>query len=174
MAFRGSIDRVEKTDSEVLVVVDYKTGKSDAYKQLSSENPILRGSQLQLPLYALAANTHLGQGNSEVHASYWFASNSQQWATVGYLVTDDVLDNFDKAVDIMVRGIEEGVFPSRPEPPESKWTGVGQCVFCNPDQLGTKAIDDSWEVISRSELLSPYVQLWGDDVVNEDEILANE
>ena len=28
----------------------------------------------------------------------------------GYLVTDDVLANFDKAVDIMVRGIEEGVF----------------------------------------------------------------
>ena len=174
VAFRGSIDRVEKTDSEVLVVVDYKTGKSDAYKQLSSENPILRGSQLQLPLYALAANTHLGQGNSEVHASYWFASNSQQWATVGYLVTDDVLANFDKAVDIMVRGIEEGVFPSRPEPPESKWTGVGQCVFCNPDQLGTKAIDDSWEAISKSELLSPYVQLWVDDVVNEDEKLAND
>jgi len=174
VSFRGSIDRVEKADPEVLVVVDYKTGKSDTYKQLSLENPILRGAQLQLPLYALAANTYLVQGNSEVHASYWFASNSQQWATVGYLVTDEVLDNFDKAVDIMVKGIEEGVFPSRPEPSESQWTGVGKCAFCDPDQLGTRDIDDSWEEISRSELLSPYVQLWVDDVANEDEILAND
>ena len=28
-----------------------------------------------------------------------------------YLVTGDVLDSFDKAVDTIVKGIEEGVFP---------------------------------------------------------------
>ena len=147
MAFRGSIDRVENASPEGLVVVDYKTGKRDTYKKLSSENPILRGAQLQLPLYALAANAYLGEGNSEVHANYWFASNSQRWATAGYLVTGDVLDSFDKAVDTIVKGIEEGVFPARPEPSESKWTGLGKYVFCDPDQLGTKGIDDSWEAI---------------------------
>ena len=174
VAFRGSIDRVENASPEGLVVVDYKTGKRDTYKKLSSENPILRGAQLQLPLYALAANAYLGEGNSEVHANYWFASNSQRWATAGYLVTGDVLDSFDKAVDTIVKGIEEGVFPARPEPSESKWTGLGKCVFCDPDQLGTKGIDDSWEAISRSEMLSPYVQLWVEDAALEDEILAND
>ena len=136
--FRGSIDRVEKTDAGTLVVVDYKTGKIDSYKKLSPEDPILGGSQLQLPLYAVAANNYLGQDVNELHASYWFTSDSQRWATRGYPVSREVLDAFDEAIDVIVDGIEGGLFPPIPAPSSSRWTGVGKCVFCDPDELGTR------------------------------------
>ena len=160
--FRGSIDRVEKTDAGTLVVVDYKTGKIDSYKKLSPEDPILGGSQLQLPLYAVAANSYLGQDVNEVHASYWFTSDSQRWATRGYPVSREVLDAFDEAIDVIVDGIEGGLFPPKPTPSSSRWTGVGKCVFCDPDELGTRAIEDKWKALSLLDSLGPYTQLRGE------------
>ena len=167
--FRGSVDRVEKTAAGTLVVVDYKTGKLDSYKQLSPDNPILGGSQLQLPLYAAAANSYLGQDVNETHASYWFTSDSQKWATKGYLVTYDVLDAFDEAIDVIVDGIEGGLFPPKPAPSSSKWTGVGKCVFCDPDALGTREIDEKWKTLSLLDSLHPYIQLRGEDAIASDE-----
>ena len=167
--FRGSVDRVEKTRTGTLVVVDYKTGKLDSYKELSPENPILGGSQLQLPLYAAAANSYLGEGIDETHAGYWFTSDSQKWATRGYLVSDNVLDAFDEAMDVIVDGIEGGLFPPKAAPSSSKWTGVGKCVFCDPDALGTREIDDKWKALSLLDSLHPYTQLRGEAAIAGDE-----
>ena len=169
VTFRGSVDRVEKTAAGTLVVVDYKTGKLDTYKQLSPDNPILGGSQLQLPLYAAAANSYLGQGVNETHASYWFTSDSQKWATRGYPVSYDVLDTFDEAIDVIVDGIEGGLFPPKTAPSSSKWSGVGKCVFCDPDALGTREIDEKWKALSLLDSLHPYTQLRGEEAVASDE-----
>ncbi len=169
VSFRGSIDRVEKTDAGTLVVVDYKTGKIDSYKKLSPEDPMLGGSQLQLPLYAVVANSYLSQGADEVHASYWFTSDSQRWATRGYLISQDVLDAFDEAIDVIVDGIEGGLFPPKPTPSSSKWTGVGKCVFCDPDELGTREIEEKWKALSLLDSLDPYIQLRGEGAIASDE-----
>ena len=167
--FRGSIDRVEKTDAGTLVVVDYKTGKIDSYKDLSPEDPILGGSQLQLPLYALAADAYLGQEAGGVHASYWFTSDTQRWSTRGYVITPKILDTFDEAIDVIVNGIEAGLFPSKPAPFSSKWTGVGKCIFCDPDELGTREIEEKWQSMLTVESLAPYLRLRGESNIADDE-----
>ena len=161
--FRGSVDRVERTDAGALVVVDYKTGKLDSYKKLGPEDPILGGSQLQLPLYALAVYTYLGLENPSVHASYWFTSSDQRWVTRGYAVTPKILESFDEAIDTIVDGIENGLFPSKPPPPSMNWTGATRCVFCNPDGLGTRELEDKWEALLGMEPLASYIALRGED-----------
>ncbi|MDP7068023.1 MAG: PD-(D/E)XK nuclease family protein, partial [Acidimicrobiales bacterium] len=172
--FRGSIDRVETTSAGNLVVVDYKTGKIDSYRKLSPEDPLLGGSQLQLPLYALAAATYLGHETDGVHSSYWFTSDSQRWATRGYLATQNVLDTFDEAIDVIVDGLEGGLFPSIPTPSASKWSGLGKCVFCDPDQLGTREIEEKWNAVSLLDWLRPYMQLRGEYDVASGENSDNE
>lgn len=167
--FRGSIDRVEKTGAGDLVVVDYKTGKLDSYKKLDPADPTLGGSQLQLPLYAVAASSYLSQGVSEVHASYWFTSDSQRWTTKGYLVSQDVLNAFDEAIEVIVDGIEGGLFPPKPTPSSSQWTGAGRCVFCDPDELGTRHIEEKWKVLSLLDSLAPYTTLRGEGAIASDE-----
>lgn len=166
--FTGSIDRVETTNAGTLVVVDYKTGKIDSYRKLVPEDPLLGGSQLQLPLYAVAAATYLGHETDGVHATYWFTSDSQRWATRGYLVTQNILDTFNEAIDVIVDGLEGGLFPSKPTPSASKWNGLGKCVFCDPDELGTREIEEKWNAISLLDSFRPYMQLRGEHDVASD------
>ena len=159
--FRGSIDRVERTETGSLIVIDYKTGKIGDYKNLSSDNPTLGGSQLQLPLYALAANTYLGEEPETGHALYWFTSDSERWATHGYAIDPDILEKFDEAIEVIVDGIEGGLFPSKPTPSNSRWTGVGECRFCNPDELGSGGSTEKWEALLELGLFAPYAMLRG-------------
>ncbi|MEC9057951.1 MAG: PD-(D/E)XK nuclease family protein, partial [Actinomycetota bacterium] len=166
--FTGSIDRVETTNAGTLVVVDYKTGIIDSYRKLVPEDPLLGGSQLQLPLYAVAAATYLGHETDGVHATYWFTSDSQRWATRGYLVTQNILDTFNEAIDVIVDGLEGGLFPSKPTPSASKWNGLGKCVFCDPDELGTREIEEKWNAISLLDSFRPYMQLRGEHDVASD------
>lgn len=167
--FSGSIDRVEKTDTGSLVVVDYKTGKLDSYKKLGPEDPILGGSQLQLPLYSLAADTYLGLEAESVHASYWFTSNDQHWATRGYAVTSDILESFDEAIDTVVDGIESGLFPSKPMPSSTNWAGARRCPFCDPDELGTRELEEKWESLLVVGSLAAYIKLRGEDTTVDPE-----
>jgi|TARA_B100000929_G_scaffold6056_2_gene5090 hypothetical protein len=165
--FGGSVDRVERTDDGNLVVVDYKTGKLDSYKKLGPKDPVLGGSQLQLPVYALAAHASLGSGSEPVHASYWFTSSDQRWKTMGYAVTSEVLASFDKAVDIIVTGIEEGLFPANPDLSSPSWGGSPRCLFCDPDELGTRHLEAKWESLASVESLAPYRELRGEVVEAE-------
>ena len=54
---RGSIDRIDATESGDLVVVDYKTGSDYRYRRLQAEEPTRHDGHLQLVLYALAARS---------------------------------------------------------------------------------------------------------------------
>jgi len=74
VSLRGSIDRVDVTDSGVVVVVDYKTGKSEKYGEFPEEGAASgadltdRGRRLQLPLYAIAARREHGKPDSPTEA----------------------------------------------------------------------------------------------------------
>jgi ATP-dependent helicase/DNAse subunit B len=50
--FRGAADRVDCAADGTLWVIDYKTGRSNG---LDPDDPIARGTRLQLPVYAHAA-----------------------------------------------------------------------------------------------------------------------
>ena len=69
----GSIDRVDRLADGRLAVIDYKSGSTRNYVDVSHDDPLLRGALLQLPIYAHAARAFLGDGGAEpVLAEYWF------------------------------------------------------------------------------------------------------
>lgn len=103
--FRGKIDRVEETPSGVVHVVDFKTGKSDSYKDIKDE-PGLRmgdGNRLQLPLYALAAGF---DGSAPMVARYLFRDGK----TIAVSVNEELIAQFKERVSQLVADMENGRF----------------------------------------------------------------
>ena len=70
VAFRGFIDRIDRTADGGVLVVDYKTGSDWGYKALDTDITD-RGRKLQLGVYALAARQHVQEATS-VDSRYWF------------------------------------------------------------------------------------------------------
>src|SRR5665213_1461303 len=112
--FRGLADRVDVGDDGTIHVVDYKTGGSRGYGDLSEENPDAQGQKLQLAVYGQAARMLRSAPSTAVMAEYWFVSAKGKFERVGYSVTPDVLDKVGATVGTMVAGIESGVFPHYP------------------------------------------------------------
>ncbi|MDQ1467077.1 MAG: ATP-dependent helicase/nuclease subunit, partial [Actinomycetota bacterium] len=139
---RGKADRVDRRADDRLVVIDYKTGSLTSYAGLGSDNPVMAGTHLQLPVYAYAARSAYGTPDTEVDAFYWFIGKGRNRA-IGYVVDDHVDGVFRQAVRTIVEGIEEGVFPARP--PEPAPTPFVQCPFCDPDGMGTTDRWREWE-----------------------------
>lgn len=132
--FRGKADRLDEADDGSLEVLDYKTGRSRAYRGLSEDEPDGRGTHLQLPVYALAARAARGRPEARVRAEYWFVSARGDFERVGYPVTDDVLQHVGDTVGLVVDGIEAGAFP--PFPTAMSSTPFVVCPYCDPDGLG--------------------------------------
>jgi RecB family exonuclease len=123
--FAGRIDRIDLGqvgDRAVFNIVDYKSGKPS---KRTSLNSVLEGRSLQLPLYALAAQSLLAaQGAVPFHAAYWHVAGE------GYREKDAVKFHLDSAgnlnltpeweqldrqlrvrVKSLVEGIRGGQFP---------------------------------------------------------------
>ena len=78
--FRGVIDRIDVSPSDdAALVLDYKTGGTGAYTNMN-QDPVRRGTQLQLPVYGLAVRQLLGD-QVEVKVAYWFVSQKEKFAT---------------------------------------------------------------------------------------------
>ncbi|MDW3217056.1 MAG: PD-(D/E)XK nuclease family protein [Acidimicrobiales bacterium] len=135
LTVRGSIDRVDETSTGDLVVIDYKTGKRSAYKDLSEENPTPAGRFLQLALYTAAARIVLDRPHAEARGAYWFVTRRGEFETAGYRVTPDVAERALGIVERIVDGIGAGLFPQAPAEPG--WRMFVDCEFCEPDGLGT-------------------------------------
>jgi RecB family exonuclease len=162
--FTGRIDRVdraERTDAadrdapDQLVVVDYKTGKSDDYKPLLKD-PVNRGSQIQLPVYALGARARYAAAT--VRAAFWFVTKRGQFATIGYDVDDGPLRRLRSVLDVLVGMIAKGQFPARPGDAkyESDYAHCNWCPYteiCPPDRARR------WEQVRHDAGLASYVSL---------------
>ena len=142
LRLRGSIDRVDTTSADGLVVVDYKTGSSSSFGDLSSDNPNPGGSHLQLALYGAAARALMDQPAAVVHGAYWFVSTKGGFTNIGYEITPEVQHSVFDTVRSIVKGIGDGVFPHHPKAPE--WRRWVPCWFCEPDGLGTSDRHDDW------------------------------
>ena len=143
LAVRGSIDRVDETDSGGLVVIDYKSGSSSSYKDLSADDPTPAGGHLQLVLYALAARQILDRPEAEARGDYWFVSRRGGFVSVGYAVDVATEKRVLATVGAIVDGIGAGLFPLHPEKPG--WRQRVPCWFCEPDGLGTRDVWRDWE-----------------------------
>ena len=157
MSVRGSIDRVDVTPEGGLLVVDYKTGSARAYEKLGPEDPTLGGHRLQLVLYDLAARSLLGIADTAGgRGAYWFVSTKGQFSDVGY-ATNAARPQVLKAVNAIVDGVGDGLFPLHPDEPV--WRPWVPCGYCDPDGMGTR---DQWRDFQRKRddpALARYLDL---------------
>ena len=163
LAVRGSIDRVDETDSGGLVVIDYKSGSSRSYKDLSADDPTPAGGHLQLVLYALAARQILDRPDAEARGDYWFVSRRGGFVSLGYPVDVTTEKRVLATVAAIVDGIGAGLFPLHPEKPG--WRRWVPCLFCEPDGLGTRDVWRDWErkrthpdLVGYTDLIAPAAQ----------------
>ena len=149
---RGRIDRIDRAVDGRLVVTDFKTGKSDSYRQLTQEQPLADGTKLQLALYGLAMSP---EAHSGVRSEYWFTSSRGDFKRVGYDLDDNAVKQLRDALQVIVNGLRRGLFPLKPvEPGWRPWT---DCHFCDPDGLGTTDRYREWETVRMAPELHDYV-----------------
>lgn len=157
LQFRGSADRVDRADDSTLRVIDYKTGGSYDYRGLSPDNPDDRGTHLQLAVYGIAARARHGSPETPVVAEYWFVNDREAFTTIGYAVSDAVLDHVGTTLATIVDGIEHGQFVARPTATSSDpWV---RCRYCDPDGLGVTDRRREWDRKRRDPLLAAYAAL---------------
>jgi RecB family exonuclease len=154
LRFRGAADRVDRAGDGTLWVLDYKSGRSFS---IAADDPVARGTKLQLPVYARAARASFGTDGSPVGAAYWFvtARGDFRWAELE--LTDDVSARVDEALRTVADGIAGGVFPCRPDPPGS-WTRPWRS-YTDPDARGTRDRYREWERKRDAPELADYVRL---------------
>jgi ATP-dependent helicase/nuclease subunit B len=121
---RGRLDRVDSVafdDVEGLLIVDYKTGR------LPSEKDVLEGRNLQMPLYAAAAEALLGSkcvggafhkiGSGAGRFERFFAAITTARGSAPYKVDDAYqakLDAAMKTVGQFIRRMAQGRFDALP------------------------------------------------------------
>ncbi len=154
---RGSIDRIDVTDGGGLLVVDYKTGSTRSFRDLSLDNPTLNGQRFQLVLYDLAARRLRDTPDAaDGYGAYWFVSSKGLFTEIGYS-TDAARGAVLEAVGSAVDGIGAGLFPLHPEEPG--WKPFVWCDYCEPDGLGTTDQWRDWQRKQRDPALAPYLEL---------------
>lgn len=159
LLFRGRADRLDLAEDGTLYVVDYKTGKmGSGYTSITDDDPVVRGTKLQLPVYGLAARAHHGNPHAPVHAEYWFVTRTGGFKDKGYDVTTDVVARTSATLSTIVTGIEDGIFPAHPEPGGSTAIRV-RCHSCDPDGLGTVELRQHWERKRHDPAMARYAEM---------------
>ncbi len=157
IAFRGKADRVDLAEDGTVHVMDYKTGSAKSYRGLSEDDPDLRGTRFQLPVYGQAARLFVGDPDIPVRAEYWFISTKGEYKRVGYAITPDVLEHVGRTLQVVVDGIEAGVFPNFPT--VSTGSPFVECPYCDPDALGVADLRRAWERKRGDPQLAGFVGL---------------
>lgn len=158
LGFRGKADRVDRDATGTLVVTDYKTGGAKGYDAID-EDPVDRGTKLQLPLYGLAARQRFpveGAGRP-VRSRYWVVSEKGAFAEFPIELTGKVLERFGDVLGVIVEGIAAGNFPARPGNPG--WKEPENCRFCDMGPLCQQDRERQWERKKAAPALAAYVEL---------------
>ncbi|WP_423919771.1 PD-(D/E)XK nuclease family protein [Candidatus Poriferisodalis sp.] len=168
---RGAIDRIERQSDERLVVIDYKTGSHRSYRGVappsrsgaSPHDPTVRGTKLQLGVYALAAAHHFGGStdprDSVAHVAYWFITSVRgDWQWMGFDVTDWAMQRFAEVVRTILEEIDAGVFPGYVTAADGRHSGM-HCPACDPDGLGSTQLRRQWIAKRSDPALAPFFQL---------------
>jgi len=154
VSLRGLIDRVDENPSRSkIIVMDYKFGSAFLYRDMNKD-PLGGGRHLQLPVYALAASNALGKP-AEVIALYWFATAKGKFEKK-IVSLSEVETRFQKMVEIIASGIEQGLFPANPGSTDNQ---AENCQYCDFDRICPANRDLLWERKSQSPELATYLKL---------------
>jgi RecB family exonuclease len=156
LGFKGFADRIDLTEDGGAVVVDYKTGRDEDYRALE-DDPVVRGTMLQLPIYGLAARARYGP--VPVHSSYWFLNERAGFKELGYDLDAERLDRFVDALEVIVGGIESGAFPGRPGAEDTYRSKFANCRRCDFDPICPNDRERAWQRAKDAPVLAGYVKL---------------
>ena len=160
VGFRGFIDRVDRTRFNQLIVTDYKTGSPAPYRDIKPDNPHANGRFLQLPVYAAAARAAFPDANPDnVEVRYAFTRDQSRVSIQLDAVTQAAVV---KAIETIVDGIGNGLFPHRPDPTPGR-PGFVPCVYCDPDGLGVTDLHRAWRAKRDTDGLRPFLVLLGEE-----------
>lgn len=141
----GSIDRLD-TRSGTQRVTDYKTGKPPAADQHPTEDdPTMKGTRFQLPLYAAAAASARDRPVSEVR--YWYCTERGGFEQIALPVSDALMDQVRTDVGHLVDAVQRGWFPLKGGRGSSRDLA---------NLLGGVELDRTWKQLSRQEPLASH------------------
>ncbi len=128
VAFRGSIDRVNRIDGQ-LEVVDFKSGSRRPYSSITPKQPLGadRGS-LQLPLYGWAAEQVRGERVDR--ALYQFVGKGKPDKPIAVTLDDETRQAFRDRLDELIGQALGGSF--EPGEVDEQYP----CRVCAPDGMG--------------------------------------
>lgn len=157
LLLRGSVDRVDLTDDDGMLVIDYKGGSDRAFTKIDTD-PLSGGRRLQLPLYTRVLAERLGR-NGPRSALYWLTKTDR----TREMVLDDDLDaQLDEHLAAALDGIDAGLFPGVPGGrlgfPRLTFEN---CQWCDFDPICPTDRQREWDAVAGDPALTPVELLLG-------------
>ena len=159
LQLRGVIDRVDRSEDERLIlVIDYKTGGAYPSQFQLDQDPVLRGTALQLPVYAHAVRQIYQLDDSvTVQSAYWFISERAEFAFNGLTWDAPSDERVRDTIGLIMRYIRDGLFTARPGSDDR--TRDNNCRFCSFDPICPVDRRARWRKIRDDPRLADYVAL---------------
>jgi len=149
---RGRVDRIDRSpDGTRAWVIDYKTGSSREFDKMS-EDPLVGGRKLQLPVYLAAA-----EGAKESVALYWFITNKGGFQRFPYERTPELNERFERTLLAILRGIESGSFPAVSDEEEEYYGKHANCRFCDFDRICSRRREYEFDAKQGDRGLAPWL-----------------
>ncbi|WP_208322633.1 PD-(D/E)XK nuclease family protein [Salinibacterium sp. ZJ454] len=158
--FAGKVDRIDWGEDGGIRVVDYKAGKSGHFADLGQENPTAGGTRFQLPIYGMFAQREAEEAgrSGAARADYDFITRAGGQTTIGYAITDEVIDTLREDLTRVVGAIREGLFP--PVPLAGSFESF-------TTMIGATGMQRQWEsmveLIPQTPELHEIARLWVDE-----------
>ena len=152
ISLHGLIDRVDSNRSgDQIYIIDYKTGGASAYSGMKKD-PLECGKRLQLPVYSLAVRNILNNPVN-IKACYWFISSKGNFER-REVELSAVEEKFIEDLEIIVSGIEGGLYPANPGKDEKE-----NCRFCDYERICATDRDLMWKRKDSAPELRAYLKL---------------
>ncbi len=133
---RGYVDRIDITpDGRRAWVIDYKTGR--AYDGMKDDDPLERGTRLQLPAYMAAA-----ADAETITPLYWFITAAGEYTRKPFDATDENMTRYRETLDAILAGVRGGSFPAVSGEENTRFGGWDNCRYCDFNRLCSRRRDD--------------------------------
>ncbi len=151
LRLRGRVDRVDATDDDGVLVIDYKGGSGRAFAGMD-DDPLDGGRRLQLPLYARVAAEKLGRHGPRT-ALYWLTRFGQAKPVE---LEAELESELDRTVAAALDGIDGGLFPGVPGEAVG-WPRLTfhNCRYCDFDRICPTDRQGEWERVRDDPALEP-------------------